>query len=239
MKLSYDFHIHTALSPCGENTMTPNNIVNMALLNGLDVIAISDHNTCQNVEAVMQVAKGTKLLVIPGMEIETKEEIHIVCLFQDLKTAYEMQNCIFNKLPSIQNKDQIFGEQLLFNSEDDIIGRMDRLLVQATELSLNEVLKLVQEHHGAFIPAHIDRPSYSIISNLGMIPSNLNLPTLEISRHADYEAYVKQYSNYSILQSSDAHELGFIGICNRQIEVNTKSIQCIIESINAIPPVNK
>ncbi|PKM50137.1 MAG: phosphoesterase [Firmicutes bacterium HGW-Firmicutes-7] len=236
MKLTYDFHIHTALSPCGENSMTPNNIVNMALLNGLDAIAITDHNTCQNVEAVLQVAKGTELIVIPGMEIETKEEIHILCLFEELEAAYKMQECIFQKLPDIRNKDKLFGEQLLFNSEDDIIGKEERLLTQATELSLNEVIKLVQFHKGVCIPAHIDRPSYSIISNLGMIPSNMNLPTLEISRHANYETLAKQFSNYSILQSSDSHELGFIGICNRQIEVATKSVRGIIERINANHP---
>lgn len=233
MKLTYDFHIHTALSPCGDNSMTPNNIVNMALVNELDAIAITDHNSCENVEPIMQVANETGLIVIPGMEIETREEIHVVCLFADLESANKMQAFVYNKLPSIHNKEKIFGEQLLMNSEDDVIGQVDRLLVQATELSLNELFKLVQMLKGVFIPAHIDRPSYSIISNLGMIPSNLNIPTLEISRHAQFDSFKKNYPNHSILQSSDSHELGYIGICKRQLEVGTKSIQSILDSINA------
>lgn len=232
MKLTYDLHIHTALSPCGDRSMTPNNIVNMALLNELDVIAITDHNSCENVEPVMKLAGNTDLIVIPGMEIETREEIHVVCLFPDLESAFKMQEIVFEKLPPLNNKAKIFGEQLLMNIQDDVVGEMERLLVQATELSLNDLLNLVQGLKGAFIPAHIDRPSYSIISNLGMIPSNLQIPTLEISRHANYDSFKKNYSDYLILQSSDSHDLGYIGICNQQLEVKTKSIQGIIDSIN-------
>jgi hypothetical protein len=232
MKLKYDLHIHTALSPCADNSMTPNNIVNMALLNELDVIAITDHNTCENVEPVMQLARESELIVIPGMEIETREEIHVVCLFPDIESAYKMQELVYQKLPPLHNQSKIFGEQLLMNTEDDIIGKMDRLLVQATELSLNELFKQIQSLKGAFIPAHIDRPSYSIISNLGMIPSNLQIPTLEISRHTQYDSYKKNYPNYVILQSSDSHDLGFIGICKQQLEVENKSIQGILDAIN-------
>lgn len=232
MKLTYDLHIHTALSPCGDNNMTPNNIVNMAQLNELDVIAITDHNTCENVEPIMQLARNSELIVIPGMEVETREEIHIVCLFSNLESAYKMQEIVYKNLPPIHNQSKIFGEQLLMNTNDDVIGKMDRLLVQATELSLNELFKWVQTLKGAFIPAHIDRPSYSIISNLGMIPSNINIQTLEISRHTQYDSYKKIYPNYSILQSSDSHELGYIGICKQQLEVETKSIQGVLDSIN-------
>lgn len=232
MKLTYDFHIHTALSPCAENSMTPNNIVNMALLNELDAIAITDHNTCENVKSVMQVAQETGLIVVPGMEIETREEIHVVCLFPDLETAVKMQGYVYDKLPTLSNKAKIFGEQLLMNADDDITGQRERLLVQATELSLNELYHLIQNLNGAFIPAHIDRPSYSIISNLGMIPNNLHIPTLEISRHVQYDSYIKKYPDHSILQSSDSHELGYIGICKSQMEVGTKSVKGILDTIN-------
>lgn len=232
MKVTYDFHIHTALSPCGDITMTPNNIVNMALVCGIDVIAITDHNSCENVRTVMEVAKGTELLVIPGMEVETKEEIHVVCLFSSLQDVYNVQKEIYQRLPSQKNSEKIFGEQLILNAQDEIVGRLDKLLTFATDLSIDDLQKLVESYNGAFIPAHIDRPSYSIISNLGMIPENMQLSTLEISRFADYEAYAQMYNNYLLLQSSDAHDLGYIGICDRQIEVHDKTTESVIRALN-------
>lgn len=229
MKLNYDLHIHTALSPCGANDMTPNNIVNMALINELDVIAVTDHNACENINAVIEVAKATDLLVIPGLEIETKEEIHILCLFSDINDVYNVHKLICEKLPNIKNKKDLFGDQLIFNKEDDIIGYSDRLLAFATDISIDKLHSIINENNGVFIPAHIDRPSYSIVSNLGMIPNNMPLSTIEISRFADFEAYSKKYHEYLILQSSDAHDLGYIGICNRNLEVPERTVQSIIK----------
>lgn len=234
MKLTYDLHVHTALSPCGEEEMSPNNIVNMALLNDLDVIAITDHNSCENTRAVLEVAKGTPLLVIPGMEIETREEIHVVCLFSDLDSVYNVQKQIYAHLPPLRNNKKVFGEQLLFDEEDEIIGRLERLVAFATDLSIDEVKTLVESNGGVFIPAHIDRPSYSILSNLGMIPSNMKLKTLEISRFADYEAYSIKYPQYRIIQCSDAHELGFLGICRRQIDVKVRTVEGVLEALKSI-----
>lgn len=235
MKLTYDFHIHTALSPCGDASMTPNNIVNMALLNGLDVIAVTDHNTCENVRAVIQVAQETELLVLPGMEIETREEIHVVCLFSTLDAVYNMQREVYERLPTRKNPEKIFGEQLILDDKDEVVGHLDRLLTFATDLSIDELQKLVIQNEGAFIPAHIDRPSYSILSNLGMIPVNMHISTLEISRHANYEAYAQKYGDYLLLQSSDSHDLGYIGICSRQIEVSERTVQSVIQALNRVP----
>lgn len=232
MKLNYDFHIHTALSPCGENTMTPNNIVNMALLSEIDVIAITDHNTCENVQAVMEVAQETGLLVIPGMEVETREEIHVICLFSSLASVYNVQNEVYKRLPNRKNSKKIFGEQLILDAQDEIIGQEERLLTFSTDLSIDEIQKLVIENEGAFIPAHIDRPSYSILSNLGMIPSNMHISTLEISRFSNFESYEQTYGDYLLLQSSDAHDLGHIGICSRQIEVSERSVLSVIKALN-------
>ncbi len=231
MKLTYDLHVHTALSPCGEEEMSPNNIVNMALLNDLDVIAITDHNSCENIRAVLEVAKGTPLLVIPGMEIETREEIHVVCLFSDLESVCNVQKQIYAHLPPLRNNKKVFGEQLLFDEEDEIIGRLERLVAFATDLSIDELKTLVESNGGVFIPAHIDRPSYSIVSNLGMIPSNMKLKVLEISRFADFEDYSSKYPAYTIIQCSDAHELGFLGICNRQLEVNARTVESVLEAL--------
>ena len=227
MKLYYDFHIHTALSPCSENSMTPNNILNMSLLNGLDAIAITDHNTCENVQVVMKLAEEKDIIVIPGIEIETKEEIHIIGLFPNLQSVYNVQNIIYSKLPFVKNKPNVVGNQYVMNENDDIVKELDRFLLISTLLSLNEVIKLIKDNNGIAIPAHIDRPSYSILSNLGFIPDDLNTSTLEISRFSDLDKYKNKYRNYRILQSSDAHELGYIGIKKNYIEIKEKNIKSI------------
>ncbi len=234
MKLLFDFHIHTALSPCGQNEMTPNNIVNMALLNDLDVIAVTDHNACDNVKAVMEVAQQLDLLVVPGMEVETKEEIHVVCLFESLEACTQLQKQIQSKMQVINGKD-VFGEQLIMNSQDEIVGKISNLLTQSSGISISSLKKMVDELDGVFIPAHIDRPSYSIIANLGMIPDNIAIFNLEISRYAKLDEYKKLFPEYRILQSSDSHELGHIGICKQSIEVENRTIQDVIKFLKTLP----
>lgn len=230
MKLKYDFHIHSALSPCALNEMTPNNIVNMAIISELDVIGITDHNSCKNAEAIVNIAKSRGLIVLPGMEVESKEEVHVVCLFPATSDVYNMQELVYDQLPRIPNKKKVFGEQLILNQEDDIIGHEERLLSFATGLSLEQVINYTMQHNGVAFPAHIDRPSFSILSNLGTIPENISVHNLEISRFADYTDYLHKYKKYRILQSSDSHELGFIGICERHLElpddmdINSKTI---------------
>ena len=231
MKLKYDLHIHTALSPCAQDEMTPNNIVNMALINELDVIAITDHNSCKNVEAVIKAAEETGLLVIPGMEIESREEIHIVALFFCPIDVYNVQDVIYQHLPRQKNTEKVFGKQLLFNAEDDIVGVEDKLLTFATDLSINEVFQLVRSHNGVPILAHIDRKSYSVISNLGSIPENLQAKTLEISMYSNCETFAEIYSDYQLIQNSDAHELGYIGVCQNFIETDNKSITSILKKL--------
>ncbi|QUI24959.1 PHP domain-containing protein [Vallitalea pronyensis] len=234
MKLHVDFHIHTVLSPCGEDGMTPNNIVNMALLNELDAIAITDHNSAENVKAVMEVAKSTDLIVIPGIEIETREEIHVLGLFLSLEDVYNVQKKIYASLPTLHNRVSIFGSQKIMNKDDDVVKELEQFLSTAVHLSLNEVIGLIHTHGGIAIPAHIDRPSYSILSNLGMIPEDLQTSVLEVSRFADLATYKKKYKDYTIIQSSDAHELGYIGIARHAIDVEDKSIQSVFKALHTL-----
>ena len=222
MKVKYDLHIHTALSPCALEEMSPNNIVNMSLINELSVIAITDHNSCKNVEPIIQLAKESPLVVIPGMEVETKEEIHVVCLFMSTEDVYKMQETVYDHLPKMKNKPKVLGQQLIFDTEDEIVGTEEKLLSFATDLAYEEVIGLTWELGGIAIPAHIDRPSYSVISNLGLLPENRLVKTLEISRFASLEEFEKQYPEYLVLQSSDTHELGFIGICDRSLTIQTE-----------------
>lgn len=207
MTLAYDFHIHTAASPCGDEWMSPNNIVNMALLKELDIIAITDHNTCANVKAVMDVAKSTPLVVIPGLEVETSEEFHMIVLLPSLEQAIEMEKIVCEHLPAIKNRKEIFGNQTIYNHKDEIVGEIDQLLLTATALSVYEVVEIVNKIGGVCYPAHIDRASYSIISNLGFIPPDLNIQNIEISRHTDKKIFQASHPSMRVIQSSDAHYL--------------------------------
>lgn len=220
MKLNYDLHIHSALSPCALEEMSPNNIVNMALISDLDVIAVTDHNSAKNMESILKVARNTTLIVIPGLEVESREEIHIVCLFPDLETVMAMQEFVYANLTMLKNKPKVLGNQLLFDQEDEVVGTEDQLLSFATKISFEKIILKTDELGGIAIPAHIDRPSYSVISNLGMIPENDLLTCLEISRFADYSDFSKKYNQFLVLQNSDSHELGFIGSCSRSIEID-------------------
>lgn len=213
MKVFTDLHIHTALSPCADNSMTPNNIVNMALLKELDVIAVTDHNSAENAGAVLKCAEGTRLTVIPGMELETREEVHVICLFPDLKAALGMQKLVYGSLPCIANREDIFGSQIIMDEHDNVVGGIERMLITASGLSIEEVIRYAGDLGGAAIPAHVDRQSYSIISNLGIVPDHLGIKFLEVSKSFDFEKDRKAFPGilgYQLVKSSDAHTLGDI-----------------------------
>lgn len=213
MKYAVDLHIHSALSPCADKDMTPNNIVNMAVLKGLDAIALTDHNSAGNLEAVSICARNRGLVFIPGMEVESCEEVHLVCLLPDLKSALELNQKVYQALPVIENRTDIFGHQFFMDENDRIIGEEDRLLINATALTCDEIFTIVRSLGGAVIPAHVDRPSNSMISNLGWIPEDLGVKFLELSKSCDRSDYIAahpQLDHYKLIKSSDAHNLGDI-----------------------------
>lgn len=228
-RLYYDLHIHTALSSCADNDMTPNNIVNMAVLKGLDFIAITDHNSAANVKAVIDCAKGKDIIVVPGMEIETAEEVHLICLFTDIDTALEYDRKVYCSLPPIMNNESIFGEQLVIDNKDRVIKKVNRLLSVATRLTVEKVCEEVQGYGGVVIPSHIEREAYSIISNLGAIPDDLGISAVELTPNHDRNFLDRHpiLQNYNIVISSDAHYLG--GILERTsfFESETKSIDSL------------
>ncbi len=234
MKIAYDFHIHTALSPCGDDDMTPNNIVNMAVLKGLDAIAITDHNTCRNAAACIECAHGTDLLVLPGMEVETAEECHVVCIFPDMEGALGMEERVAQSLPKIKNRPDIFGTQAVMDSEDNITGYEERLLVTATSIPVDEVAKLAKAFGGVAIPAHIDKSAYSIISNLGFIDDSFGFKTIEF-RDLDRvgELYdEKGLDRFRIIHSSDAHYLWDISEREHFLEVDFLTEKVIIDILS-------
>lgn len=234
MKYAYDLHIHSALSPCADKDMTPNNIVNMALLKGLDVIALTDHNTGANLEAVGKCAEKRGLLFIPGMEVETAEEIHLLCLLPDTAKAMELQTHIARALPAIANRADIFGRQLIMDECDNVTGEEHQMLIAATSLSIDDVFAIVRRLGGAVIPAHVDRSSYSILSNLGIIPENLDIKVLEISRKCDateYKALRPELEDYGLIRSSDAHCLGDLLEKESFLELERLTVQSVLEAL--------
>lgn len=229
--LYYDFHIHSCLSPCGDKDMTPNNIVNVAKLEGLDVIAVSDHNTIRNVEAAMKVGETSNIRVIPGMEVETAEEVHILTLYPDLKSAKYAAEIVYDALPSVKNRPEIFGEQIIMNENDESVGIEEKLLISPTTLTIEKLFDVVESAGGLFVPAHVDRHSYSVLTNLGFIPDNLDIKNVEVSKKVDdIKAYLnnrKELKEYGIFRNSDAHYLWDISI--KEAFLNIQSIEEIFK----------
>ena len=220
----YDFHIHSALSPCGDKDMTPNNIVNMAAISGLDTIAVSDHNCVGNVRAAIDAGKNCGVKVIPGMEVETAEEVHVLTLYPSIDIAEDVAKEVYKKLPDIKNRPDIFGEQIYMDKEDNIIGYEEKLLISPTSLALEDLFDLVKSAGGLFIPAHVDRHSYSVLTNLGFIPDDLDIKSIEISKATtDIESYLNARTDlrkYNIFRNSDAHYLEDISIKEAFLDID-------------------
>lgn len=205
-----DLHIHSVLSPCGGEDMTPNNIVNMAVIKELDYIAVTDHNTAKNLPAVMEAAKGIGLCVLPGIEVTTKEEAHILAYFDDLDKVMALDALLYEHLPDIKNRRDFFGPQWIMDAEDEIVGEVDKLLISATDFSVNDLAEKVADLGGVIVPAHIDRKTYSIVASLGFVPPELPVGTVEISKMMDFETVRKGFrffKNYQMIHGSDAHQL--------------------------------
>lgn len=214
MKLYYDLHIHSCLSPCADMDMTPGNICAMARLNGLDIIAVTDHQSAGNLEAVAACALREGLMLLPGLEVCTKEEVHLLCYFDSVKAAQEMSTYCGRHLPNISNCPEFFGEQAYVNAQDEIIGHEEKLLLMALDRSLQEVCQMARSLGGVPVPAHINRGSNGLLTALGMIPAEEKFTALEVCENLPLKAEV---CRFYILHSSDAHTLGNIAQKNHAI----------------------
>lgn len=200
-----DLHMHSCLSPCAEDDMTPWNMVGMAKIKGLDVIAITDHNACLNAEDAMAAGAEYGVAVIPGMEITTKEEVHLLGYFYTLPQALAAGEEVYAHLADVQNSPELFGNQLIMRDGDTPSGILDKLLINATDLSLDEACALVRSHGGLPIPAHINRGSNGMIGALGLMPFLPEYPVVEVYKGVDCPAYATK--GRFLLHSSDAHRL--------------------------------
>lgn len=203
----YDLHMHSCLSPCADNDMTPNNLVNMALLGGLDVIAVTDHNAVGNCGAAMRAGERNGLIVLPGMELTTSEEIHVLCLFPALGQAEEFAAQVYGSLPPIDNRPDIFGEQLVLDEEDEPVGALERLLLNASGFGIYEVPAAVEALGGVAILAHIDRQSNGVLGVLGDIDPMMGYSLAELSPRARAQDYARRFDFLEYIQDSDAHHL--------------------------------
>jgi 3',5'-nucleoside bisphosphate phosphatase len=229
INVACDLHIHTALSPCALAEMTPRNIVNMARLAGAEVIAITDHNSCRNVAAVTKAA-GDKLLIIPGLEVWTREDVHLLCLFPSLVSAEQFGAVVYAALPDRPCDGELFGEQYLFDETDRIIGWEERLLLSPVALGVDEVGTLVEELGGCIIPAHVDR-SYSLINQLGFVPPYLKIPFVEVSRRGKQPHASRMFT---AITNSDAHTLADLaGSKPWPLPVESVTIHSVISSLLA------
>lgn len=231
MKIFADTHIHSCLSPCADEEMTPNNIVNMALIKGLNLIAVTDHNSADNLRAVTAAAEGTGLCIIPGMELESSEEVHILAYFDALEKAEALSKAIYKFLPDTPNNPRFFGSQRVMDKEDNFLREEQKLLVQPLELSIDEIVPMIRDFGGEAVPAHIDRPSHGIIPLLGFISPYLNINTVEISAAGIASDFREYPCDLLTLTASDAHDLGSIFEAVHQIQLTQNSPQAFLEAI--------
>lgn len=210
-----DLHVHTVLSPCAEVEMIPPLIVQKALEKNIDLIAITDHNTSANVGAVQKAAQGTSLTVLPGMEVQSREEVHLLTLFETLDALEAWQKEVDASLPDLLNEPDFFGEQFVVDATGDFVRSEPRLLLTSTSFSIDEIFERVKALGGVAIPAHVERFSFGLFPTLGLISENCNLIALEISRQITphkAQGMFPATRNYPLIQSGDVHRLeDFLG----------------------------
>ncbi len=205
----YDFHVHSCLSPCADDDNTPNNLAGMASLCNINIMALTDHNSCKNCPAFFEAAKRNGIIAIAGMELTTAEDIHLVCLFEELSSAMDFDKMLDKFRTPFKNRVDIFGHQMIMDGNDEVIGIEENFLPVATSICLEDAVKLVKDYGGICYPAHIDRQANGIISVLGTLPDKPHFSCVEFNGNADIEDYKKKYNleGKKILIGSDTHYL--------------------------------
>lgn len=235
--LTYDLHIHSCLSPCGDDDMTPGNIVGMAAIKGLDVIALTDHNSCKNCPAFLKIAEQFGVMAIPGMEINTSEEVHAVCLFPTLEQAMAFDSYVYERLMKFPNKEAVFGKQQIYNEEDEWVGTEPLLLINSVDISFEGLWELVDSYGGVMFPAHIEKGTNSLIANLGFVPPDSKFKTAELKDLKKLHEVRKgnpYLEDCRIISDSDAHYLEDISEPRLTIPVREKSVEAVIRYLKGI-----
>jgi hypothetical protein len=223
-----DLHIHSVLSPCGDYTMAPGPILAQAQKQKLDLIAITDHNSGDNVKAFYEASRRTDVTVLPGMEVTTEEEAHVLTFFDTLEALIRWQAVVYAALPSRKNKEELFGVQVEVAADNTVRRIHDRFLSGTTSLSIDTVVAQVNALGGLCIPAHVDKPGFSVISQLGAIPPNLEIIAVEVYRTrtiSDAQREFPETHRYSIVRGSDAHYLQDVGSATTSYFIESPTIQ--------------
>lgn len=234
-ELAYDLHIHSCLSPCGDDDMTPANIAGMAALKGLDAAALTDHNSCKNCPAFLAAAAAYGVIGIPGMELTTSEEIHAVCLFSGLEQAMDFDRFVYERLIPVKNRPEIFGKQQIYNDKDQICGEEPLLLINAADISFDRLWEQVRACEGVMFPAHIDKSSNSLISSLGCIPPDSRFQTAEVKDMKKLHALKKAHTYLEkcrIICNSDAHYLEHIHERQWYLPIGERSAEAVIKTLS-------
>lgn len=232
--LFYDLHIHSCLSPCGNDDMTPANLTGMAAVKGLDVIALTDHNSCANCPAAMYHGKNYGVTVIPGMELTTAEEVHVICLFPALDAAMEFDRLAYGRLLPVPNREDIFGKQQIMDEQDEVVGIKEHLLINATTISFDEAFSLAESFGGIAYPAHVDKSSNSVISNLGFVPPESTFTCAEFHDFKNLHRLRREHPYFekcNVVCCSDAHYLGDIHEPEYQLFARSRNIPDILDSL--------
>ncbi len=212
--LHADLHIHTCLSACGDLTMSPSRIVKRARALKLDILGICDHNSAENVQATKNASVDKNITVLAGMEVTTREEVHIIALFDETREVLNLQRQVYEHLPPGENNETLFGPQIIANDLDEVEGYNRRLLITATSITLKVLVEEIHKLGGLAIASHVDRETYGIIGQLGFIPDDLKLDALEISprmNRSDALARFPEIKKFPLISASDAHFLDDIG----------------------------
>lgn len=221
-----DLHIHTCLSPCGDLDMSPGNIVRIAKERGLQIIAITDHNSTRNVQTCMSLGEQEGLYVIPGCEVNTREEVHVLCYFPHLEATEVFQHYLDEKMSDVKNDPDRFGYQVAVDENNRIVYEEERSLFMSIDDDIEGVAEVVHRLGGLFVPAHVDRPGNSLFSQLGFIPPGLRYHALEVSKGttpAEFLLSHPELKGVRLIQSSDAHYPGDIAVAYTRFGITGRS----------------
>jgi len=231
-----DLHVHTVLSPCAGRDMLPKQIVEAALFHEINLIAITDHNASQNAAPVIAVAEEYGLLALPGMELQTSEEIHSLCIFDTLDQLQALQQLVDRFLPNRTNNEAVFGPQVIIDQNGEVLAHEERMLLTSVQISIQEACRFVTDLGGLFIPAHVNREAFGLLPRLGCVPPDLEVEFLEISRNASKDSAIKRYpqlADYFLLKNGDVHYLeDFLG--ELEFSAQDSSLAAIREGLISI-----
>lgn len=230
-----DLHIHTVLSPCGDLEMSPRTIVNTAAIRGIDILGVTDHNSTKHGRVISKLAEEKGIFTLCGAEVTTREEVHCLAFFENFDALDDFQQYLDKHLTPVQNNPKIFGYQVVVDENEQILEFEERLLISSLDQGIDQVAAKVHSLGGIFIPAHINRPKFSLLSQLGFIPPDLKADAFEITGAASPEQMRNKFpyiSRSSFITSSDAHWPDAIGSSYSMVRIETRSFSEIFKALH-------